>query len=319
MDVFLTFDVEIWCDEWDHLDRDFPGAFRRYIYGSSKHGDFALPKTLEILSVSGIRATFFVEPLFAYRFGLEPLAEIVGLIRAAGQDVQLHIHPEWADESEPALVDRAGGKRPYLSQFSLDDQTQLIGLGIDMLVKAGAAMPCGFRAGSYGCDRNTLIALSRNGIKFDSSVNPGRSWSGADLPAEQRGQRVSALEGVIEYPITVYQDIPGRLRQAQVGSTSFTEFIHLLRQAQKQGRSAFVIISHNFEMLIPGKSKPDSIVVRRFTQLCEFLAEHRDDFTLMTFAEAGDRTEMTEPGVLTSPLRYVAQRMAQQIWRRGFG
>src|SRR5687768_14739657 len=115
VDVFLTFDVEIWCDGWNQLDVDFPRAFQRYVYGRSRYGDYALPKTLEILNSFGLRATFFVEPLFAYRFGVEPLAEVVGMIRGAGQDVQLHIHPEWADETQPPLVDRAGGKRHLLS------------------------------------------------------------------------------------------------------------------------------------------------------------------------------------------------------------
>lgn len=319
MQVFLTFDVEIWCDEWAHLDRDFSAAFRRYVYGTSKYGNFALPKTLEILNSNGICATFFVEPLFAYRFGVEPLAEIIRIIRASGQDVQLHLHPEWADETQPPLVGANGAKRPLLSQYSLEEQTVLIRKARDMLIQAGAPAPCAFRAGSYGCNRDTMIALSQNGIKFDSSVNPGRGWSGADLPADKRGQRITALEGCIEYPITVYSDVPGRLRQAQVGSTSFSEFVHLLRRARSQDRSAFVIISHNFEMLIPGKSEPDAIVVRRFTQLCEFLAEHRKEFTACTFAEAGEQIDMREPEILRSPPSHVAGRFMEQIYRRAFG
>lgn len=35
LDVFLTFDVELWCDGWEDLDAKFPGAFERYIYGRS--------------------------------------------------------------------------------------------------------------------------------------------------------------------------------------------------------------------------------------------------------------------------------------------
>ena len=77
MNVLLTFDVEVWCDGWSDLDRNFKHLFPRYVYGRSRRGAFALPKTLEILDAHGLRATFFVEPLFAYRFGIEPLAEIV--------------------------------------------------------------------------------------------------------------------------------------------------------------------------------------------------------------------------------------------------
>ena len=67
MRVFLTFDIEIWCDGWEALDERFPAAFQRYIYGRSPEGDYALPKTLEIMNRHGLLGVFFVEPLFAAR------------------------------------------------------------------------------------------------------------------------------------------------------------------------------------------------------------------------------------------------------------
>ncbi len=54
MNVYLTFDVEIWCDGWKDLDARFPAQFERYVYGRSPEGDYALPKTLEILDCDGL-------------------------------------------------------------------------------------------------------------------------------------------------------------------------------------------------------------------------------------------------------------------------
>jgi len=82
MKVLLTFDVEVWCNSWEHLDKLFPSAFDRYVYGHSRHGSYALPKTLEILNTHGLQGVFFIEPLFAARFGLSYLQTIVNLIRA---------------------------------------------------------------------------------------------------------------------------------------------------------------------------------------------------------------------------------------------
>jgi hypothetical protein len=48
-----------------------------------------------------------------------------------------------------------------------------------------------------------------------------------------------------------------------------------LWSAKKAGATNFVVVSHNFEMLKPGRTTPSWIVVRRFEQLCEYLAEHR--------------------------------------------
>ena len=104
LNVFITVDTEIWCDGWDNLDARFPDAFRRYVYGPTRRGNYALPATLDILSDHGLAAVFFVEPLFAARFGQDPLDELVGLIRDGGQEIQLHLHTEWVDEvDDPEL------------------------------------------------------------------------------------------------------------------------------------------------------------------------------------------------------------------------
>jgi len=316
LNVFLTFDVEIWCDDWDEVDVQFPSAFARYVYGRSSKGSFALPVTLEVLQEYGCRGTFFVEPLFACRFGMDPLVEIVRLIRRAGQDVQLHLHPEWTDEARPPILEGATTKRQHLFQYSLEEQTKLVSTGKAMIEAAGVASICAFRAGSYACNRATLQALERNGIRFDSSINPARAWSGTDVSVAERGQRVIQVEGVREYPITVFQDRPGRLRQVQIGSTSIGEMFHLLRQAHGQGRRAFVIVSHNFEMLVAGTTNPDPVVVRRFKALCRFLSENRDDFPTVIFPELPAVADEEEPPVLTSPLWRTGLRAIEQARRR---
>src|SRR5690606_35024787 len=114
MKVLLSVDVELWCNSWQTLDDDFPTAFDRYTFGRSEHGDYALPKTLELLNRYGLNAVFFVEPLFAARFGVEYLAVMVDLIRGAGQEVQLHLHPEWTDEALKPLLPDIPGKRQHL-------------------------------------------------------------------------------------------------------------------------------------------------------------------------------------------------------------
>ncbi len=315
MDVFLTFDVEIWCDGWSDLDRKFPDAFRRYVYGRSRHGDCALPLTLRILQDHGLRGTFFVEPLFAMRFGLEPLREVVGLLLSAKQDVQLHLHPEWVDEASPPLLPAATSKRPNLSQYSLDEQIALLRLGKGLLESAGAVPPCAFRAGNYACSRETLTALNVAGLRFDSSVNPSRPWSGSDLSLDERGQRILDIDGIVEYPITVFFDRPRHLRQVQVGSSSLAEMTYLLRRAAEQPRNAFVIVSHNFEMLVPGSSECDRMVVRRFVGLCDYLARRRETCPTRIFPAADGVPDKAEPPALKSAIWRTAMRTLEQAYR----
>jgi hypothetical protein len=86
LEVFLTVDVEIWCDGWNDLDNKFPEAFRRYVYGPTSHGKiWSSLIRLIVLRSHGLTGVFFVEPLFSTRFGPEPLAEIVGILNAANQ------------------------------------------------------------------------------------------------------------------------------------------------------------------------------------------------------------------------------------------
>ena len=58
MNVYLSFDIEVWCNGWKDLDGQFPASFERYVYGRSSRGDYALPKTLEILERNGLKGVF---------------------------------------------------------------------------------------------------------------------------------------------------------------------------------------------------------------------------------------------------------------------
>ena len=159
MDVHLTFDIEVWCGGgWKNLDEKFPAAFRRYVYGPLPKETGALPLNLQILREHGLEAIFFVEPLFSLRFGLAPLQEIVHLLHENGQEVQLHLHPEWADELAVPLVPKRK-KTAHLHAFGLDDQRTLIAAAASRLEEAGAERPSAFRAGNFSMNGDTLTAL----------------------------------------------------------------------------------------------------------------------------------------------------------------
>ena len=283
--VHLSFDVEIWCNGWSDLDAKFPASFERYVYGRSKSGDYALPKTLEFLERSGLHAIFFVEPLFAARFGQRHLDLIVDLIRSSGQEVQLHLHPEWTDEIQPRLIENASVKRQHLAYYTQDEQAALIAHGARLLERAGCDKVTAFRAGSFAANRDTYAALARIGIAHDSSVDLSEPISCADLEDRADLRRPFLLDGVSVHPMSVFRDGFGRMRHAQIGACSFAELRQGLEAAYHSGAEEFVILSHNFEMLKPGTSTPDWIVVKRFAKLCEFLASERESFRTGGFVE----------------------------------
>ena len=75
----------------------FAARLHHYDYGRSPKGDYALPKTLEILDRQGLKEVFFIEPPVAARFGIEHLAFIINLTQSGGHDIQRHLHLEWTD------------------------------------------------------------------------------------------------------------------------------------------------------------------------------------------------------------------------------
>jgi len=311
--VLLTVDTEVWCDGWHDLDAKFPDFFRKYVYGPTRAGDYGLPILFKVLADFGLRATFFVEPLFALRFGLEPLREIVGLVRDAGQEVQLHAHPEWLDESREAPLFEIRAKQPRLSGYSLEQQRQIIAKAKELLVAAGAQSVEGFRAGSYAADRNTLLALADNGIFIDSSYNWAAQVGVCDMFPGLRLLQPAIDAGVTELPVSVYQPGGARLsRHLQLTACSFAEMRWMLEYAQRMGWDSVVIVLHNFELLTEDKLRPNRIVFRRFVELCRYLADHADRFATVGIGGLVPQTLEFQPEFPKTPAwltagRYLAQ------------
>jgi peptidoglycan/xylan/chitin deacetylase (PgdA/CDA1 family) len=319
IDVFLTVDVEVWCDGWDNIDAKFPSAFKRYIYGPTPRGDYGLPHQLRELQEYGLTAVFFVESLFSTRFGLEPLAEIISLVREQGHEVQLHLHTEWVDESRQPLLDNITTKKQLLRYFSLQEQIILIQAGARLIETAGGGRVNAFRAGNFGFNSETLQALASNHIAFDSSYNA--SISGVDSGISPGSPLVEPFEymaGVYEYPMTVFHSGTRSLRHAQITACSYREMEGLLWQALESERKAFVILFHNFELLNSNMNRPDDIVVARFGKLCSFLDRHRDCFRVRGFTGLAPATVLSQPAPLTSPVWRTGLRMLEQGLRRGF-
>ncbi|MCM8595186.1 polysaccharide deacetylase [Accumulibacter sp.] len=317
LNVFFTVDVEIWCDGWEDIDRKFPEAFRRYIHGPTPRGGFGLPYQLDVLRDQGIGATFFVEPLFSTRFGPHPLEEIVHLVREGGQEVQLHLHTEWVDESREPLLEDCRRKRQHLFMFSRDEQRRLITIGLGLLRAAGADAINAFRAGSFGFNVDTLRALSASGIDFDSSYNATLFGPGSGVLSGRVVVEPVACEGVIEYPMAVFDDGTG-LRHVQLAACSSAELESLLWQALERQRKAFVILSHSFELLNQAKNRPDDIVVRRFRRLCAFLDRNRDSFRSCRFSGLTPDLPAEQPAPLTSGLWATGRRIIEQAYRRRY-
>jgi len=318
LDVFLTVDVEIWCDGWKDLDTKFPEAFDRYVYGKTARGDYGLPHQLKVLADNGLRAVFFVEPLFSARFGEAPLQEIVGLLSEQGHEIGLHLHTEWVDEAKTPLLPNVTKKMQHLMYFDSSAQTTLLQTGKAMLQSAGVDNITSFRAGSFAFNADTLSALKSAGIPVDSSYNATLFGPESGVAPGQQLTRATRFDEVVEYPMTVFDDGLRGLRHLQFTSCSLSELKHVVRKCAEQELESCVLLSHNFELLTPDKTRPDPFVVKRFESFCKFLSDNPKSFRTTTF-EKKDHSNisalrMKQPYPKSSRVR-TARRFAEQAAR----
>jgi hypothetical protein len=322
LNILITIDTEAYPLTADWRQRGVQADIDRDIYARTSDGEFGLDYQIDTFRKCGLTAVFMVESLFASvpSIGTAPLREIVAKILGSGNDVQLHLHPEWIPHI-PQLASRWRGG--YIRFYSEDDQYRLLKVGSENLIAAGAPGPKAFRAGDFAADLNTLRALHRAGLQFDSSYNAAYLSSTCRISTDTPVRQPQVIENVCEFPVTTFEDYPGHLRHAQLCACSYQELTSMLAAAERAGWTHFVIVSHAFEMLRNRRrtDRPLSVrrvVVSRFQKLCRFLAENSNRYRTVTFADlnAADFDGQRQGAPLKSNRLRTAFRMCEQALDR---
>ena len=270
--VLITIDTEYSSGLYARgLGSDWRANFDRTIACRTDDQEAGIFYQMDVLDRHGLTGVFFVDPMPALVWGQEAVDAVVQPIIARGHDVQLHMHPEWlAFAPDNPLNGRTGGN---IKDFSLDDQTRLIALGAEILVRAGAPRPIAFRAGNYGANDDTLRALAGLGLVYDSSHAPGISGSACALSLGAGDHHPLYHHGVIEVPIAAIDAAGDGQRHGQITALSFAEMQAAIRFARVQGWQALVLVSHSFEMFNRDKMCVNALVMRRFERLCAWMAD----------------------------------------------
>lgn len=292
--------------------------FARCLSCETGSGPVGIGYQMQVLDRRGLKASFFVDPMPALLWGEEAVARIVEPILARGHDVQLHLHTEWLAlaETSPIGPGRTGRN---LSDFTVDEQHAMIGWAAEQLVAAGAPYPVAFRAGNYGANDDTLRALARLGVAFDTSFAPALVGGDCRIGLGQDDLAPVRREGVCEVPIAAI-GARGGLRHAQLTALSLRELKAAIRHAKAGDWPAFVLVSHSFEMINRDRGMANLVVQRRFEALCEWIASE-PGVTTGTFADAWVRERLEtprrtarEPAALPrAPMREML-RMAEQAY-----
>jgi len=162
-------------------------------------------------------------------------------------------------------------------------------------------------------DRGRLSAVKHYLVQ-DRAIPPAMTdalIASGKLYADRRGNAV----GVEKRGQGPARGLDGR---AVVGPLAVEQTIDQRLDARAQGIEHFVIVSHNFEMLRSDSSEPDRFVVKRFEQLCEFLAQHSNEFVVGGFAPDAhsDGMQSGSAPLPAASRRATARRYAEQVLRR---
>jgi hypothetical protein len=305
--VFITIDTELmWRHHVAGLDAE------TIVQRSLEPAGVGVGWQLEELGRHGLKACFFVDPMPALVYGLEPIKRVIGAILEADQEVQLHLHPNWGGAR---LGDGGASYAPFqLIEYNLAEQVKLIAAAADMLVAAGAPEPIAFRSGSYSASDDTLSALAELGFVYDSSHNGSEHpWpSAVGLPMRQIAPILH--QGIVEVPVTLIEDQKGHLRHFQICALSAAEMKAALDHAVRAGHQAVTVVSHGFELANRAGTRPNGVHVRRFAALCGMLAERRDVLPTAHFADRPAMALDRDDQPLAPSFIRTRLRQAEQLW-----
>jgi hypothetical protein len=336
--VYLTIDTESSMGgAWQNPSlRPLPAGRRVFCLIGGR--DYGIGWQCEQLRLRGLRATFFCEVLSSLVLGEDDTRSYLDFLLEQGQDVQLHVHPNfyyyaeklWADANQ---LDYAPPARPdALGSLPTEKQAEILALSAEIFRYLAGRQPLAFRAGGYQADERTLSILAQLGFRIDSSYNPAYRSAGSFPNEALPANRAVRLNGILEIPVTVVRQqlpLPGKpdgLVPLEICALSAAEMRTALNQLHAAGARHVVIVHHSFACVKARdvqyrEMKPDRVVMGRFTSLLDYLADNSDRFEVTTMdALAREQDEaLAAPAVVPSlgylpPLLRTVQQAVNRIY-----
>jgi hypothetical protein len=289
----------------------FPPLLEEPVWGEVNGRSEALGFITRTLEHHDLRATFFVETVHTRHFGPQAMNRFTDHLQAAGQDIQLHIHPVWKNFGNPPPA----GPRYNDDSSALGEEelTALINEGCDQIKAWTGTRPVAMRTGNFSANRTVYRAMKQAQLYLASNI----CIASADYEDQSLCQAggVQVVEGVHELTVGCFIDPgpvgKGRYRAAQITACSASELTSLLDECHAQSAETLVLVTHPFEFIKKADFRytflrPNRLVQQRLEVLCQFLRQHQDRFEVCTFGALGQEMPLqpqTAPFLKSSVLR----------------
>ena len=195
---------------------------RRLIWGEHETGTAGIREICSIGADHNVRHTFFVDMCATARFPDE-MREVVRWLDVAGQDVQLHLHPETLPEN--FWRERGFDVSPmYMNEYVGQDRAALLLRYFGEQLKDITGKPVlACRAGSFRWNADFIRALGSTCIPF-SFNNSMRAYRAGRSPFGMPTNRPYVWSnGVVEIPVTEKWIAPAPERPERWASLTYPE------------------------------------------------------------------------------------------------
>lgn len=258
---------------------------------------------VDTLVANGLVATFFVETVNVRAFPAAAMGRYVDRLMAAGQDVQLHIHPVWRSWRDGRL-DPANRSTDACAKLGRAELAELMGEGCAQIGAWTGAAATGVRTGNFSTAMSVFEAGADAGLAYSSHIC--MAVAPPPEPELALAGGAATIAGVRELPVTCFVDrgvAGGRLKPLQVNAISTAEMRDALSRLQADGAPVAMIVTHPFDFLKRRGARFDAMRADRLAQarwraLCAFLAANTDRFDVVTLGAAADAVPDTPPPVL---------------------
>ena len=293
---------------------------------------YGTPRIMDILEENGLRGTFFVEVFAGMNGSGAALTEAYSQIAKRGHDVQLHLHPihyyYYLREEGRLDLERLPKDKDMFAAHPPERQVEMLRAGAAMFRDMIGENPVAFRAGNFGADLNTLDALEKVGIRFDSSFNAAYSNTDCKLDSGGAINRSWQRGHVWEIPVTNFRTGKwrlGGLKQLNINAVSLWEMERVLDQAEHIGLRTVTFIAHSFSLFKVAdiqfrRLRPDRLVLSRLHGLCRFLKENANRFRVVGFSDLdldslpGEEKETPNMGMIVPIVRKGVQAINRIHW-----
>lgn len=272
MYLMITIDTENLMQPPDRVMRWPNGA-----WGEINGMHYGFPKIIDICNRYSVKATFFVNVFECKKLGEDSLKNICQQIKVEGHDIQLHSHPVWMFNKN------------YMWQFPLEKQITIIRKGGELLYKWTGEYPVAHRAGYYGINRDTLIALKQNGIVIDASMFYGHT----NCKLNWSKNKIVERDSMVEIPISVFERENyiafGSLKYRRGNSIvkfdidwvdDFDELLAVIKKAKEDNIRVLTLCMHSFSFIKVTKGYrkflPDMDDIKKFDYFVAFVANDKD-------------------------------------------